>query len=191
LIFRETELAGSFLIELEPHGDERGYFARTFCRKEFEAHGLDPFVAQCNISSNRTRGILRGMHYQLPPHEEAKLVSCRRGRIFDVIVDLRPDSKSFLQHVAVTLDGEQGSMLYVPGGFAHGFLTLEDECEVFYQMSQFYQPDAARGLRWNDPILSIPWPFSPTLISERDRSYPDFDLGSLGSKDLQGSGRSA
>jgi dTDP-4-dehydrorhamnose 3,5-epimerase len=174
MIFDPTPLSGSFLITPERIRDERGYFSRTWCRREFEAHGLNPNVAQCNLSVSARRGTLRGMHFQREPHEEAKLVRCTAGAIYDVIIDLRPSSSTFLRHFGVRLDPSDDRMLYVPEGFAHGFLTLEDECEVFYQMSRSYEPSHAAGVRWNDPAFGIPWPFEPTVMAERDRTYPDF-----------------
>ena len=180
MIFKETRLNDVFEIELTPHGDERGFFARTYCWREFEARGLNPRIVQCNVSYNRMRGTLRGMHYQEAPHREAKLIRCVRGALYDVVIDLRPDSPTFRQWAAVELRGEpiQASrMLYVPEGFAHGFQTLEDDTEVFYQMSEFYAPEAARGFRWNDPAFSVDWPEPVRVISDRDRSYPDFAVG--------------
>ncbi len=174
MIFRATSLAGAYVIEGERLEDERGFFARSFCRREFEAQGLVPDLVQCNISFNRRRGTLRGLHYQAAPHEEPKLVRCTLGRVHDVTVDLRPESETFKKHLAVTLSSENRTMLYVPAGLAHGFLTLEDDSEVFYQMAQFYHPTSARGVRWDDPAFGIEWPAEPTVISERDRSYPDF-----------------
>lgn len=174
MIFTPTPLAGAYIIELQLHGDERGHFARTFCRNEFEAHGLNPCVAQCNISFNRKRGILRGMHYQAPPFWEVKLVRCTRGSIYDVIIDLRPDSPTFKQHFGAELSAANHRQMYVPEGFAHGFQTLEDESEVFYQMSQFYKADSGRGVRWNDAAFGIQWPVADPIMIERDRNYPDF-----------------
>ena len=174
MIFRETPIPGAFLIELEPHRDERGSFARTFCAREFAAHGLDPRVAQCNVSHNRERGTLRGMHAQRAPHAEAKLVSCTRGAIHDVILDLRPDSAALGKHVCVALRAGDGRALYVPKGVFHGFLTLEDDTEVFYQMSEYFEAAAAVGVRWNDPAFAIAWPGEVRVISERDASYPDW-----------------
>jgi len=174
MIFTETKLRGAFLIDIERHEDERGFFARSWCRREFEAHGLDPEIAQCNVSFNVRKGTLRGMHYQTEPFEEAKLVRCTRGALCDVIVDLRPDSATFKQHVSDVLTAENRRMLFVPGGFAHGFLTLEDATEVLYQMSAFHAPERARGFRWNDPAFGIPWPAEVEVISERVRRYPDF-----------------
>lgn len=174
MIFTETPLKGAYVIDPERLADERGFFARTWCRREFEAHGLDPGLAQCNISFNQTRGTLRGMHYQVAPHAEAKLVRCTAGSIHDVIVDLRAGSSTFKQWFAVELSSENHRMLYIPEGLAHGFLTLTDGAEVFYQMSEFYVPECARGVRWNDTAFDIHWPFKAMLISERDRTYPDF-----------------
>lgn len=174
MIFTETRLANAFVIDPEPYADERGLFARTFCAREFAEHGLDTTPVQCNVSLNRGRGTMRGMHWQAAPHEEAKLVRCTHGAIHDVIVDLRPDSATFGEHVGVELTAGNRRMLYVPEGFAHGFLTLEDDSEVFYQMSAFYEPDAARGLRYDDPALGIRWPAEVRVVSERDRSWPDW-----------------
>jgi len=167
-------LAGAFLIEPEKREDQRGFFARTFCREEFTARGLNPEVAQCNVSFNKRKGTLRGMHYQVPPFAEAKLIRCTAGAIFDVIIDLRETSPTFQQHFAVELCAAKGKMLYIPEGFAHGFQTLQDDTEVFYQMSQPYAPESARGVRWNDPSFGIEWPSAERTIIERDRSYPDF-----------------
>jgi len=176
MIFKETTLKGAFIIEPELLEDERGFFARSWCQKEFEAHELNPRLVQCNISFNTRKRTLRGMHFQIAPHEEAKLVRCTMGAIYDVIIDLRPDSPSFKKHLGVTLNPENRTMLYIPEGFAHGFLTLENDTEVFYQMSEFYAPDFARGVRWNDPAFGIQWPGEVKVISERDNTYPDFTL---------------
>jgi dTDP-4-dehydrorhamnose 3,5-epimerase len=170
--FVETPLAGAFVVSLDRHDDERGFFARSFCAREFAARGLDSLVAQCNVSWNRARHTLRGMHYQAAPHREAKLVRCVAGAIFDVIVDLRPGSPTVRRWTAVTLTAESRDALYVPADFAHGFLTLSDGSEVLYQMSTEHQSDAARGLRWNDPALGITWPHAPAVIGERDANYP-------------------
>ncbi|MBK8161670.1 MAG: dTDP-4-dehydrorhamnose 3,5-epimerase [Gammaproteobacteria bacterium] len=173
--FREAALAGVFVILPERSEDERGYFARTWCRREFEAHGLSPALVQCGTSFNRHRGTLRGMHYQAEPHQEVKLIRCTRGAIHDVVIDLRPDSPTHRHHVAVRLSAQDGNLLYVPEGFAHGFQTLEDDSEVFYQMSEFYHPAAARGVRWDDPAFGITWPpVGQRILSERDRSWPDY-----------------
>jgi dTDP-4-dehydrorhamnose 3,5-epimerase len=174
VIFRELSLKGSFLIDLEKREDERGFFARTFCKREFEAHGLLTEFVQCNISFNKRKGTLRGMHFQAPPFAEAKLIRCTRGSLFDAIIDLRPSSPTFKQHFTVRLSADGASMLYVSEGFAHGFQTLEDNTEVFYQMSQFHAPDFARGVRWNDPAFGIAWPPADRIIVERDQRYADF-----------------
>lgn len=178
MVFNPTNFKGVYLIELEPLEDDRGFFARTFCREEFARYGLNPQVVQCNLSYNRKKGTLRGMHYQLAPHEEARLVSCVSGRIYDVIIDLRADSTTYCKWIAVELSA-RGSrrMIYIPEGFAHGFQTLEDDCEVFYQMSESYAPECVRGIRWNDPAFSIQWPEDQRIISERDRGYADFEGG--------------
>ena len=169
----QTRLRGAFIVELERHEDARGYFARTFCREEFERAGLVSPVEQCSTSFNLRRGTLRGMHFQLPPAAEHKLVRCTRGRIYDVIVDIRVDSPTAYEWLAVELSEDDGRALYVPAGFAHGFQTLVDRSEVFYQISEQYQPELARGIRWDDPRLSIEWPIADPILSERDRSYPD------------------
>ncbi len=174
MIFHETAIPGAFRIELEPQRDERGSFARSFCAREFEAHGLNPRVVQCNVSHNRRRGTLRGLHAQRAPHAEAKLVHCLRGALYDVILDLRSGSAALGKRVALTLREGDGQLFYVPEGVFHGFLTLEDSTEVFYQMSEFYHPEAAIGVRWNDPAFGIDWPEAVRVISERDASYPDW-----------------
>ncbi|HEX3159055.1 MAG TPA: dTDP-4-dehydrorhamnose 3,5-epimerase [Gemmatimonadaceae bacterium] len=173
--FIETRIPGAFIVDIEPRRDERGFFARSWCRDEFRAAGLEADLAQCSISYNATRGTLRGMHYQAAPHGEAKLVRCTAGAIHDVIVDLRPGSPTFCQWVATELTASSHRMLYVPDGLAHGFQTLEDGSEVFYQMSVPYHASSARGVRWNDPAFDIAWPLAHPLLSERDRSYPDFE----------------
>jgi len=176
MIFTETKLRGAFIIEPERLEDERGFFARSFCQREFEDHCLDLNVAQCNISFNQKRGTLRGMHYQAPPYQEEKLVRCTKGAIYDVIIDLRPESPTFKRWVAVDLTAENRRMIYVPAGFAHGFQTLEDETEVFYQISEFYHPECARGVRWDDPTFGIEWHISKPIISTKDQMYLDFNL---------------
>jgi dTDP-4-dehydrorhamnose 3,5-epimerase len=176
MIFIDTSIPGAFVVEPEAVEDERGFFARTWCQREFEARGLNPRLVQCGISFNKKRGTLRGMHYQIKPCEEAKLVRCTWGAIYDVVIDLRPDSPTFKRWLAMELTAENRRMLYVPEGFAHGFQTLEDNTEVFYQMSEFYAPECARGVRWDDPAFDIPWPAGELIISSRDRSYPDFSL---------------
>ncbi|MCX7818371.1 MAG: dTDP-4-dehydrorhamnose 3,5-epimerase family protein [Kiritimatiellae bacterium] len=172
--FEPSPLPGVWVVELEPHRDARGYFARAFCAREFAAHGLETVYVQCNLSGNRHRGTLRGLHWQAAPHEEAKLVRVVRGAVFDAVVDLRPDSPTYLQAFTTVLDAAGGRALYVPRGCAHGFLTLEDNTDVFYQMSEYYVPELARGARWDDPAFSIPWPEPPRFISERDLAHPPF-----------------
>ena len=174
MIFVETKLKGAYIIEPERLKDERGFFARTWCQQEFQEHEINPKIVQCNISFNLKKGTLRGMHYQAAPYEEAKLVRCTMGIIYDVIVDLRPDSETFKQWMSVELSAENRKMLYIPENFAHGFLTLMNNTEVFYQMSEFYMPEYARAVRWNDPAFAIHWPDNVAVISERDQQYPDF-----------------
>jgi dTDP-4-dehydrorhamnose 3,5-epimerase len=170
--FLPTRLPGVWIVDLEKHGDDRGFFARSWCRREFEEHGLNPNLVQCSVSFNLKKGTLRGMHYQVTPHEEAKLVRCTRGSICDVAVDLRPTSPAFGKWTAEELTADNGRALYIPGGFAHGFQTLSDSTEVFYQMSEFYHPESARGVRWNDPAFGIIWPIPNPIISERDKNLP-------------------
>jgi dTDP-4-dehydrorhamnose 3,5-epimerase len=176
MIFTRTAIAGVCIIDPERLEDDRGFFARVWCRREFEAQGLNPGLVQCSISFNRKQGTLRGMHYQAPPHAEARLVRCTSGAIFDVIVDLRPDSKTFRQWISVELSADNHRMLYIPEGLAHGFMTLRDNTEVFYQMSEYYAAESARGVRWNDPAFGIRWPANIVVMSERDRNYPDFQV---------------
>ena len=172
MLFSETPLSNAFVIDLEQKPDSRGFFARSFCAAEFEAHGLKPVVAQCNLSFNHRRGTLRGMHYQVPPAAEAKLVRCTRGAIYDVIVDLRPDSPTYMQHFGVELSEENRRALYVPEMFAHGYQALTDGAEVTYQVSEAYTPGCERGLRHDDPALGIVWPIPVTVISDKDRAWP-------------------
>lgn len=172
MILTETPIAGAFILDIEPLEDERGFFARTFCEDELRARGLEAHVAQCNVSWNRVRGTLRGLHYQSAPHEETKIVRCTRGGIWDVIADLRTDSKTYRQWTAVELDHENRRALYVPRGVAHGFITTSDDTEVLYMMSSRYVETAARGVPWDDPAFSIQWPIAPVVISQRDRNYP-------------------
>jgi len=175
MIFHESKLPGAFEIELELKPDERGFFARSWCEREFEENGLNPRLVQSSVSFSSRKGTLRGIHYQETPHAEAKVVRCTRGGIYDVVVDLRPDSPAYKEWIAVVLTAEKRNMVYVPEGCAHGFLTLEDETEVFYQMSETYCAESARGVRWNDPAFRIAWPDTVEVISERDRTYPDFE----------------
>jgi dTDP-4-dehydrorhamnose 3,5-epimerase len=174
MMFRESKLRGVFEIEIERHVDERGFFARTWCKKEFEEHGLDSRVAQSSISFNARRGTLRGVHYQAAPNAETKIVRCTQGSVYDVVLDLRADSPTFKEWISVILSAEQRNMIYIPEGCAHGFLTLADNTEVLYQMTEFFAPESARGVRWNDPAFGIVWPEKVEVISERDRMYPDF-----------------
>jgi dTDP-4-dehydrorhamnose 3,5-epimerase len=174
VIFKPTELPGAYVIEPERNEDLRGYFARTFCETEFAARGLDTRIVQCSVSFNHRKGTLRGMHYQVAPFEEVKLVRCNRGAIYDVIMDLRRDSPSFKKYFAVQLDEQNGKIVYVPPGLAHGFQTLENNTEVFYQMSRIYSAEHARGVRWDDRAFGIRWPEDTRTILERDQNYPDF-----------------
>jgi dTDP-4-dehydrorhamnose 3,5-epimerase len=175
MIFTETKLAGSFVIEIQSIKDDRGFFGRSFCRREFSERGLNPDVAQYSISFNLKSGTLRGMHYQKEPHAEDKVVRCTKGSLYDVIIDLRVNSPTFKQWIALELTEENRLMLYVPKGFAHGFKTLTDNTEVFYQMSEFYHPESACGVRWNDRAFGIQWPEKDQIIiSDRDNSWPDY-----------------
>lgn len=176
MIFTATELPGAVLVDLDTRDDERGFFARAWCRREFEENGLDPELVQCNVSYNHRNGTLRGMHFQVEPYGEVKLVRCTRGAVYDVIIDLRAGSPTYKKWIGVELTADNRRMLYVPEGFAHGYQTLADATEVFYQVSEFYSPDAERGLRWNDPAFAVEWPEAdPRIISEKDQSWPDFD----------------
>ncbi|HET8984335.1 MAG TPA: dTDP-4-dehydrorhamnose 3,5-epimerase [Trueperaceae bacterium] len=175
MIFRETPLHGAFVVELEERSDERGFFARTFCAREFAEHGLKPTVAQANVSFNHVQGTLRGMHYQVPPAAETKLIRCTRGAIFDAIIDLRPDSPSYLEHFGVELTEHNRLALYVPEMFAHGYLTLTPGAEVVYQVGEFYTPGYERGIRYDDPAFAIDWPAAIELMSPKDESWPAFD----------------
>lgn len=177
MIFGSTPLPGAAVVDLERREDERGFFARSFCQREFEAQGLETTVAQCNVSFNRRRGTLRGMHWQAAPYGEAKLVRVTRGALWDVIVDLRPESTTYCRWFGVELTADNHRALYIPRGFAHGFQTLVDDVEVFYQMSTTYVPDAQRGVRWDDPAFGIEWPILPPFLSERDAAYPDYRPG--------------
>jgi dTDP-4-dehydrorhamnose 3,5-epimerase len=172
MIFTETKLRGAFVIEPQLIEDARGFFARTWAPEDFEARGLNPRIAQCSISYNARRGTLRGMHYQAAPYAEVKVVRCTRGTIYDVAVDIREGSPTYLRWAAVELSERNRAMLYIPEGFAHGYQTLEDDTEVFYQVSEGYRPQAARGLRWDDPALGIAWPLPLAAISDRDREAP-------------------
>jgi dTDP-4-dehydrorhamnose 3,5-epimerase len=175
MIFTETAVTGAFVVEPELIHDERGFFARSWDAEEFAKRGLDPGVVQCSVSFNSVRGTLRGLHYQASPHEEAKLVRCTAGAIFDVAVDLRRDSPSFREWHGVALSAENRLALYIPKGCAHGFLTMTDGAEVLYQISQFWAPDSARGVRFDDPAFGIDWPGEIRVVNDRDRTYPDFE----------------
>jgi dTDP-4-dehydrorhamnose 3,5-epimerase len=177
LIFKETKLKGAFVIEPERFEDQRGFFARSFSRDEFLEHGLKAHFVEAGISFNLKKRTVRGMHFQAPPHAQAKLVRCTRGAIYDAMIDLRPESPTYKQWFAHELTGQNRLMLYIPEGFAHGFQTLEDETEVFYQLSERYTPASERGVRWNDPVFNIHWPETEhVIINERDRTYPDYQL---------------
>lgn len=172
MIFSKSDIAGVCVIDLEPRIDERGFFARTFCAREFEANGLNPHMLQCNVSFSQIKATLRGMHYQIEPYAEDKLVRCLSGQIFDVAVDLRPDSKTYCQWFGLDLSAENNRALYVPRGCAHGFITLTDNALVQYQVSNYFEPQAERGLRWDDPRIGIQWPAQPRVISEKDQKHP-------------------
>ncbi|GBD98068.1 dTDP-4-dehydrorhamnose 3,5-epimerase [bacterium BMS3Abin07] len=174
MIFKETSLAGAYIITIEKREDERGFFARSWCKNEFESHGLNSSFVQANVSFNKKSGTLRGMHYQVNPYEETKLMRCTRGAIYDVIIDLRPDSPTYKQWIGVELTAENYTMLFVPENFAHGFQTLEDGTEVTYQVSQFYSPGSEQGIRFNDTGFGIKWPVDIRVISDKDRSWPDY-----------------
>ena len=175
MIFTETPIPGAFLIDLEKRGDDRGFFARAFCANEFAAHQLVTCYVQVNDSLSAQKGTLRGMHYQLAPRAETKLVRCIRGALYDLILDLRPGSATFGHSFGAALSAENRRMMYVPKGFAHGFITLADDTEAFYLVDEFYSPEHERGVRWNDPRFAIEWPAQPVVISEKDRTYRDFD----------------
>ena len=174
MIFTETKLQGALILELDKREDDRGFFARSWCQKEFKANHLNPRIVQCNISFNRMKGTLRGMHFQAAPLAEAKLVRCTAGALYDVIIDLRPDSPTYRQHLSEVLSAANYKMMYVPEGFAHGFQTLEDDTEILYQMSEFYSSEHACGVRYNDPAFGIKWMIANPVMVDRDRNYPDF-----------------
>ena len=175
MIFNETKLKGAFIIDIERREDSRGFFARAFCQHEFEAHGLKPMIAQANIAFNKKRGTMRGMHFQVPPVAETKLVRCTRGAILDIIVDLRPESPTYLQHIAVELNEDNSRALYVPERFAHGYQVLRDNTETSYQVGEFYAPGSEGGLFYNDPRLALPWPLPVSVISEKDEQWKLLD----------------
>jgi dTDP-4-dehydrorhamnose 3,5-epimerase len=174
MIFHPTAIAGAWIVEPERREDPRGFFARTWCRREFREHGLETDLEQCNTSWNEARGTLRGLHFQASPHDEAKLVRCTRGSLIDVALDLRPQSATYLTHTSVTLSWENRLALYIPKGCAHGFQALEDGTEVYYQMSDAYSESASRGVRWDDPAFGIAWPIMPPILSPRDAAWSDF-----------------
>ena len=176
MLFERLLLEGAYLLKLEKHEDERGFFARTFCCKEFNERELNSDIVQCSISHNAQKGTLRGMHYQVAPYEEVKLVQCIRGAIYDVIVDLRPNSATYCQWVGVELSDNNDSLIYVPKGFAHGFQTLTDDAVVYYQISEYYAPEFARGVRWNDPAFGIKWLLTNPIISTKDSQLPDYKV---------------
>lgn len=171
MIFTETKLPGAFIVDIERREDSRGFFARVFCQHEFEAHGLKPLIAQANIAYNRKKGTIRGMHFQFPPSAETKLVRCTRGAILDIIVDLRPESPTYLEHIAVELSAENSRALYVPERFAHGYQVLRDETETSYQVGEFYTPGCEGGLLYNDPKLGLTWPLPVSVISDKDQVW--------------------
>ena len=179
--FVQTDIPGCAIVEIEPHEDERGGFARTWCQHEFDGAGLPSRLVQCSVSRNRKRGTMRGLHFQLPPSREGKLVRCTRGAIFDVVVDLRSASRRYLGHVSVDLTADNCRAIFIPPGCAHGFQTLQDDTDVFYQMTDVFAPDLSAGLRWNDPELAIEWPIDEAIMNGRDRDYPDLDRDWLGS----------
>ena len=174
MIFIETKFRGAFVIELEKLEDDRGFFARTWDQNEFEQHGLNPKLVQCNVSYNKKKGTLRGMHYQIKPYEEAKLVTCTKGKIYDVIIDIRPTSETYLQWLGIELSENNYKSLFISEGFAHGFQTLVDDTEIFYQMSQYYNPKYSKGILWSDKYFNIKWPIENPIISEKDSSYLPF-----------------
>ena len=173
--FIETPLKGAYIIELDKRGDERGFFARTFCKKEFVDVGLNNEIAQINNSLSADKGTLRGMHYQLHPKAEDKIIRCISGEIFDVIIDLRQDSQTYCKWYGIELNSENRKMIYIPQGFAHGFISLKENTEIFYLVTEFYSPELERGIRWNDPKFNIHWPIEPHIISDKDNNHPDFD----------------
>lgn len=175
MIFTETKLKGAFIIEIKKIEDERGFFGRSWCKKEMEENGLNGEIVQANTSFSFKKGTLRGMHYQVPPYEEAKIIRCVRGAIYDVIIDLRPGSAGYKKWIGTELTSDNYKMLYVPEGFAHGFITLTDNVEVYYNVTAFYTPGAEKGIRWNDPLFNIKWPVYPVVISSKDQEHPDFN----------------
>jgi dTDP-4-dehydrorhamnose 3,5-epimerase len=178
MIFTETTLHGAYIIDIDKKEDERGFYARGFCRNEFESMNLKTNIAQANIIYTKEKATLRGLHLQLPPYVETKLIRCTKGSIFDVIIDLRPGSATFLKHFGIDLTADNFKMVYVPEGFAHGYLTLENDTHVAYHVTEFYTPGFEKGIRWNDPALNIQWPLQPQIISAKDKNFPDYVLES-------------
>ena len=175
MIFKKTAVRDAYIVEFEKISDDRGFFARAWCKNEFEAHGLNTRLVQANVASNKKKGVIRGLHYQISPYEESKLIRCTKGAVYDVIIDLREDSPTNKQWIGVELSDENYRMLYVPEGFAHGYQTLQDNTEVTYQVSQFYTPNSERGIRWDDPTFNITWPDTEKrIITEKDQSWPDY-----------------
>ncbi len=179
MIFTETKLKGAFIIEIQKLEDERGFFGRAWCQKEFEEYGLNPNICQINTSYTKKKGTIRGLHYQVNPYQETKFIRCTRGRIFDIIIDLRPGSPTFMQWIGNELSSANYKMVYVPENFAHGILTLEDNSEIYYPVTQFYTSGAERGIRWNDPAFNIKWPIEVEIVSDKDNSHPDFDISHI------------
>lgn len=179
MIFTETKLKGAFLVEIKKLEDERGFFGRAWCQKEFEEHGINTTIRQINTSASVKKGTIRGMHYQIDPYQESKFIRCTRGSVYDVIIDLRPDSPTFMQWVGHELSESNYRMVYVPGNFAHGVVSLEDNSEIYYPVSEFYTPGAERGLRYNDPAFNIEWPIEITEVSDKDKSHANFDVNTF------------
>lgn len=176
MIFKETNLKGAYILEIQKIEDDRGFFGRSWCAKEMESHGLNINIRQTNVSYNKLRGTLRGMHYQKPPFKECKVVRCTKGAIFDVIIDLRPDSPTYREWFGVELTSENHKMIYIPEDFAHGYITLEDHTEITYMVSEFYAPGYEGAIRWDDPKFNIQWPILPQVISAKDKGIPNFDI---------------
>jgi len=179
MIFHETKLKGAFLIEIKKIEDDRGFFGRAWCQKEFEDAGINPNIYQINTSLTYRKGTIRGMHYQIDPHQEGKLIRCTRGRIFDVMIDLRPESPTFMQWLGHELSEDNYRMVFVPENFAHGFVTLEDHCEVYYPVTEFYTPGSERGIRYDDPAFDIAWPVEIEVVSDKDMNHPDFNVNTF------------
>lgn len=179
MIFNETRLKGAFLIDIKKIEDDRGFFGRAWCQREFEEAGINPDIFQINTSLTHKKGTIRGMHYQIDPHQEGKLIRCTRGRIFDVMIDLRPESPTFMQWLGHELSEDNYRMVYVPEHFAHGFVTLVDHCEVYYPVTEFYTPGSERGIRYDDPAFNIEWPVEIEVVSEKDLNHPDFNVSTF------------